>query len=188
MHSSTSESLLVRLKSEQSPEAWHRFVELYTPLIFYWARKTGLQSQDAADLVQEVLALVFQKIPDFTYDQSKSFRGWLRTVTLNKFRELGRKRKLNTFDATQSVLGRIADPVEAKSTWDVDYARILVARSMEMMRSDFAPETWDALKELMSTGRPPKDVADQFGISQWTLYSARSRLMARLRNELEGLI
>ncbi len=188
MHCSTSESLLARLKSEQSPDAWHRFVELYTPLIFYWARKTGLQSQDASDLVQEVLALVYQKIPDFNYDQSKSFRGWLRTVTLNKYRELGRKRKLNTFDATPSVWGKVIDPAEAESTWDLDYARILVARSMEMMRSDFAPQTWDALKELMSTGRPPKEVANEFGLSQWTLYSARSSLMARLRDELKGLL
>ncbi len=62
---STSESLLVRLRSERDTDAWARFVELYTPLIFYWARKTGLQSQDASDLVQEVLTQVYRKLPEF---------------------------------------------------------------------------------------------------------------------------
>ena len=185
---STSESLLVRLRSERDTDAWARFVELYTPLIFYWARKTGLQSQDASDLVQEVLTQVYRKLPEFNYDRSGTFRGWLRMVTLNKYRERRRRMSLNVVDATQSALGQIADPQMAESTWDVDYARILVARAMEMMKPDFAPETWVALKLMMTTGRPPKEIAAEQSISVWTLYSARNRLMSRLRSELEGLL
>jgi len=68
---STSESLLLRLKDSHDQQAWSRFVQLYTPMLFGWARGTGLQSQDAADLVQEVLTLVFRKLPAFSYDPSK---------------------------------------------------------------------------------------------------------------------
>ena len=74
----TSESLLIRLHDGSSVtrgDAWASFTKLYTPLIFYWARKTGLQSQDAADLVQEVMTIVFQKLGQFEYDAQKSFRG-----------------------------------------------------------------------------------------------------------------
>ena len=74
----------MRLKSPDNGLAWSRFVELYTPLIYFWARKCGLQSPDAADLVQDVLTLLVDKLPEFQYDRSGSFRGWLRTVTLNK--------------------------------------------------------------------------------------------------------
>ena len=185
---STSESLLVRLRSEQNEDAWARFVELYTPLIFYWARKTGLQPHDASDLVQEVLAQVYRKLPEFHYERSKTFRGWLRVVTLNKYREQRRRMTAPLANANQSAVGQLADPHAAESTWDVDYARILVARAMEMMRPDFAPETWQALKIMMTTGRAPKEIAAEQSISVWTLYSARNRLMTRLRNELEGLM
>ena len=90
----TSASLLLRLQaSSESGPAWNRFVDLYTPLIYYWARKNGLQSVDASDLVQEVLAVLVKKIADFQYDPRRSFRGWLRTITLNKLREQYRRKK-----------------------------------------------------------------------------------------------
>jgi hypothetical protein len=44
-------------------------------------RRLGLRSAEAADLVQDVFAVLVQKLPDFTYDRKRSFRAWLRTVT-----------------------------------------------------------------------------------------------------------
>jgi RNA polymerase sigma-70 factor (ECF subfamily) len=79
----TPASLLHRLRQPNAVDAWPRFVELYTPLLYYWAKRLGLQQQDAADLVQDVFVLLVQKLPEFAYDRHKSFRGWLRTVTLN---------------------------------------------------------------------------------------------------------
>lgn len=46
-------------------EAWTRFVQLRTPQLFYWARRTGLPPQDAGDRVQEVLTVLLQKVPEF---------------------------------------------------------------------------------------------------------------------------
>lgn len=186
----TSESLLLRLQ-EPSPDgpdelAWKQFVELYAPLIFYWARKNGRSQIDASDLVQEVLTLVFQKLPEFRYDPTRSFRGWLRTVTLNKFRELARRKKLN--NATSFEVSQLEIMDQAESTWDIDYARMLVAQTMEVMESDFAPATWQALQQVMSSGTSVEQAAAKVGISPWTLYSAKSRLMKRLRVRLEGLL
>ena len=83
----TPASLLERLRQPADPAAWSRFVELYTPLLYGWARRVGLPEQDAADLVQDVFVQLVRKLPDFTYDRHKTFRGWLRAVTLNKWRE-----------------------------------------------------------------------------------------------------
>jgi len=87
----TSSSLLERLRQPEATEAWQRFVHLYTPLLYYWARGTGLPEHDAADLVQDVLVVLVQKLPEFRYDAGQSFRGWLRTITLNKWRERCRR-------------------------------------------------------------------------------------------------
>jgi len=187
----TSESLLFRLQQDvESPneQAWQQFVSIYTPLIFFWARKTGLGQSDASDLVQEVLTQVFQKLPDFQYDSRRSFRGWLRTVTLNKYREVYRRKSSRLATARDSMLENLAPVALAESTWDIDYARLLVARSMESMKNDFAPETWRALKLVMGGEASVDDVAKQTGVSSWTIYSARARLMKRLRAELEGLL
>ncbi|MCA9200900.1 MAG: sigma-70 family RNA polymerase sigma factor, partial [Planctomycetales bacterium] len=69
---STSPSLLIRLQDSRDKLAWTQFVDLYTPLMFYWARKTGLNASDAADLVQDVLLQLVRKLPEFQYDRSKS--------------------------------------------------------------------------------------------------------------------
>src|SRR5687768_3792442 len=45
----TSLTLLERLRQPGDQEAWTRFVQLYTPLLYHWARRAGLQEQDAAD-------------------------------------------------------------------------------------------------------------------------------------------
>ncbi|QEG21918.1 RNA polymerase sigma factor [Mariniblastus fucicola] len=185
---STSESLLLRLRSGSDQRAWSTFVELYTPLIFYWARKTGLQTNDAADLVQDVLTLTFQKLPAFKYDAGKSFRGWLRTVTLNRYREKLRKKSIGATPATQSVLASIAQPGDAESTWDLNYQQALVSRAKELLRHEFQASTWQALQQYVFEGQPAAIAAKENGLSVWTVYAAKSRLMSRLRETLDGLL
>jgi hypothetical protein len=80
---STSISLLRRLRQPNQEAAWQRFVDLYAPLIFHWSKNQGLTPTDASDLVQDVLAIVVEKLPEFEYDPQRRFRGWLRTVTVN---------------------------------------------------------------------------------------------------------
>src|SRR5258707_1223697 len=90
MHT-TSPSLLDRLRDSAEQEAWNRFVKLYTPLLFFWARRLGLQDQDAADLVQDVFAVLVQKLPEFTYNRNQGFRRWLHTILNNKWRNQQRR-------------------------------------------------------------------------------------------------
>ena len=187
----TSESLLLRLQDfadRPDEQAWERFVTLYTPLIFYWARGIGLNQTDAADLVQDVLTRVFQKLPQLKYDSTKSLRGWLRTVTINRYRELRRRKSSKVQPASESMIESLAPVQQAESTWDIDYARLLVAQAMESMKNDFKVETWRALERVMKDAESVDAAAKATGVSPWTIYSAKSRLMKRLRDELEGLL
>ena len=183
---STSESLLVRLRRPGDQKAWAEFVELYAPLMFHWARKTGVQVQDARDIVQDVLAIAFQKLPEFRYDSSKSFRGWLRTITLNKHREYCRKAQ-KVVNANQSELLRMA-VVNAESTWDLNYQQALVDQALSLIQSEFQKPTWEAVREFSTTDRKASEIADQFGISVWTIYSGKARMLNRLREVLSGLM
>ena len=187
----TSESLLFRLQQVDGrldQTAWEEFVRLYTPLMFYWARKTGLNTADASDIVQDVITRVLEKLPGFSYDSSKSFRGWLRAITLNRYREIKRLRSSGMKFTTESILEELAPIEVAESTWDINYARLLVTQSMEQSKNDFAPSTWQALRLVLSKGKTVDQAAQETGASPWTIYSARSRLLARLRGDLEGLM
>lgn len=184
----TSTSLLKRLEKLEDKEAWDRFAALYTPLIYYWARRAGLSNHDSADLVQDVMAVLVRKLPEFRYDPKKSFRGWLRTVTLNKWREKARRKSLPTVESGQSGLANLAASDPSEEYWEQEYRQQLVSRAMQLLRSEFQPATWQACWQYLVEGRRVDDAAAEAGISPWTVYSAKSRLLRRLREELEGML
>lgn len=45
----TRHSLLFRLRDTTDREAWRQFVEVYSPVIYHYARRRGLQDADAAE-------------------------------------------------------------------------------------------------------------------------------------------
>jgi RNA polymerase sigma-70 factor (ECF subfamily) len=182
----TPASLLQRLRQPAEQAAWGRFVELFTPLIYYWARRLGLQHQDAADLVQDVFTVLVQKLPGFSYDEHRSFRSWLRTVTVNKWRDHCRRRALPR--ENNAALDNLADPDAADGFWETEYRRQVVGHALEVMQAEFQPTTWKACWELVVCDRPAAEVAVELGISENAVYIAKCRVLRRLRRELEGLI
>ena len=78
----TSPTLLGRLRQEPADQgAWAQFVERYGRRIYTWCRQGKLQEADAEDVTQMVLVRLAQRMRAFAYDPSRSFRGWLRTLT-----------------------------------------------------------------------------------------------------------
>jgi RNA polymerase sigma-70 factor (ECF subfamily) len=184
----TSVSLLERLRQPGDQRAWARFVKLYTPLLFYWAKRAGLQDQDAADLVQDVLVTLVEKLPGFSYERGKSFRGWLRTILLNKWRNRCRLRTAEPLDSEAVPPSAAAEPDVAELLAEAEYRERLVGRALELMQTDFQPNTWKAFWECQVNGRPGPEVAAELGISVGAVYVAKSRVLSRLREELEGLL
>ena len=187
MHT-TPVSLLQRLREPDQPEAWERFVDLYTPLLYYWTRRLGLQPQDAADLVQEVLTTLVQKLPQFTYNPRKSFRAWLRTVTLNRWHDLQRQRTEQPLPGNAPAFANLAVADQTDFLEEHEYRQHLIRRALQIMQADFQPTTWKACWEYVVQGRPAAEVAAAFGIRVSMVYTAKSRVLKRLRQELEGLL
>ncbi len=90
-------SLLSLLRQEPSDQAgWDQFVDRYGPHIYRWCRTWRLQDADAKDVTQTILVKLTQKLRAFTYDPSRSFRSWLKTVAHNTWKdfEIGRRHPL----------------------------------------------------------------------------------------------
>ena len=108
---STSINLLKRIREHKSDSAWQRFVDLYTPLIFYWARQKGLSTDDADLFVES------------------------------------------------------------------EYRSVIVNRALDLLKFEFMESTWQACW-----------LAEQLNMPINAVYLAKSRVLARLRQELEGLL
>jgi RNA polymerase sigma-70 factor (ECF subfamily) len=184
----TPASLLERLRQPADQPAWDRFVRLYTPLLFYWARRQGLQDSDAADLVQDVLTHLFRKLPEFTYEPGKSFRGWLRTVLVNQWHDRYQRRHRPEAAVSDAGLAEVAGPDPIAELDEAEYRQHLVSRALQLLQTDFEPATWKAFWEYFVLDRPAAEVARELATTTNVVYLARSRVLGRLRLELAGLL
>jgi RNA polymerase sigma-70 factor (ECF subfamily) len=186
MHT-TPLSLLERLRQPGEQNAWERFVELYTPLLYSWAHQVGLQDSDAADLVQDVFTTLIQKMPEFVYDPHRSFRSWLRTVTFNRWRDNHKQRGKRPLEGNERALAEAPSREDSDAFWEVEYREHLVGRALDLMRSEFQPTTWKACWEFVVAGKSAAQVAAELGISENAVFIAKYRVLRRLRVELDGL-
>jgi RNA polymerase sigma-70 factor (ECF subfamily) len=181
---STSLSLLQRLHRADDQDAWRRFVDLYTPLLLTCGRRLGLSADDAADLVQDVLVILVRQLPHFIHDGKHSFRAWLKTVVRNCYLNQRPRRPAVPLEAVPeaAVADGAADVIEQ------DYLHSVSKRALKLMQTDFEPTTWRACWETVVEGRTAAEVAAELGLSVGAVYVARSRVLARLRRELQGLM
>lgn len=185
---STSVNLLERLKQADTGTAWVRFVELYVPLIFYWARQHGLNAEDAADLVQDVLVTLVTKLPSFEYNPDMRFRGWLQTITLNRARDWERRRKLRPTTSQSSFMERLPQAESSDLFDESEYQAFLVQRARTLIMSEFEPVTWEACWRYVTDGSSAEEIARELGISANAVRIAKCRVLRRLRQELAGLL
>jgi len=192
--SATSASLLDRLKGDPQSSAWQRLVEIYEPLVRGWLRRQHLIESDADDLVQEVMAVVVRRLPEFEHNgRIGAFRTWLKTITTNCLRDhwrSGRRRPTATGDSDfQQLLAQLEDPTSSLSkTWDQDHDRHVTRQLLQMLRGDFEPTTWRAFQRTALDGVPAAQAAEELGITSNAVFIAKSRVLARLRQEAAGLI
>jgi RNA polymerase sigma-70 factor (ECF subfamily) len=177
---------LERLRQSAEQADWEHFVKLYSPLLYHWARRLGLDGTDAEDLVQDVFVQLVQHLPEFRYDPNQRFRGWLWTTTVNKWRE--RRRQPAAVSVDEQDLDALADPDGAAELDEEEYQKYLVGRALKIMEAQFQATTWKAFWECVPLGRPAVEVAAELGISENAVYLAKCRALRRLRQELRGLL
>lgn len=182
--------------------AWQRMVQLYGPLVYRWARRKGLYPQDAADTTQETLAAAFTQLLRYDADRpSSTFRGWLWTITRNKIADLARRNHGHTNarggSTNMAAIDQLSEmkPISEEPSNDScqvasdetnDHRRV-VMRAIALLRSQYESQTWQAFWRTVVDGCSPEDVAEELGVSRWAVYKARSRILSKLREELNGL-
>lgn len=165
---------------------------MYGPVIYGFARKRGLQDADAADLMQEVLRSVSGAIQKLEYDRKQgTFRGWLFTITRNKVLNFHAARKIrpNAAGDTQTAraLNEKPEPAEDSATWELEYQRRLAQIAMDRIRGEFQDNTWRAFVLTAVEGIAATEAAVQVKMSPGAIYVAKSRVLARLKTEIEAM-
>ena len=179
---------------EHDAAAGEKLTAVYSPLVYQWCRRGGLQTSDAADVVQEVFRSVATGLDGFRKERPEdTFRGWLWTITHNKIRDhfRGRAGRPDARGGTTAQLQFQQLPDEAPSDPDDTTGQRLhsklARRAVALMQTDFEETTWRAFWLTAVELQSPQSVAEQLDMSAAAVYMAKSRVLRRLRDELEGL-
>jgi RNA polymerase sigma factor (sigma-70 family) len=188
----TRPSLLVRIRDAADREAWRQFVDLYAPLVYRFARRRGLQDADAADLTQDVLQAVARGCGRLEYDPLRgSFRAWLFTVARNRLNTFLKQRERRRQRAGESVEALPEEPAaptaDEAALWEQEYQQRLFDWAADQVRGHFQDRTWQAFWQTAVEGQSPSAVAEALGMSVGAVYIARSRVLARLREQVQLL-
>jgi RNA polymerase sigma-70 factor (ECF subfamily) len=185
-------SLLERVRS-RDPQAWHRLVELYQPLVLAWCHRAGVTSIDAEDVAQEVFAAAASALDHFRRDRpGDTFCGWLRVISRNQILQLfrrskGRPRPEGGSDAWEN-LQEIADPLPGPAEEESEEMGQLYLRAVKRVRGEFADRTWQAFWLSTVEDRDTAVVAQELNMTPNNIRQARSRVLRRLREEVGDLI
>jgi RNA polymerase sigma factor (sigma-70 family) len=187
----THASLLVRLRDPRDRAAWERLVEVYRPAIVRLARRRGLQPTDAEDIAQQVLARLQRVIPDWDHHPERGrFRNWLQLVTTRCIINLVTRR---TDDRGRGgsefvdCLQAVPDEAAESELVELEWRRAQFQAAAKLVRREFAEATWQAFWMTTIEDTSPEVAAEQLGKSLGSVYAARSRVMRRLREQVEQL-
>jgi RNA polymerase sigma factor (sigma-70 family) len=189
----TRPSLLGRLGDARDHAAWSEFVAIYAPLVYGFVRKQGLQDADAADLTQDVLRAVSGAIGRLEYDPARgSFRGWLFTIVRNKLRNfLSRQpwegQGQGGTSAQMLLEAQASGEEEQAAAWEREYEERLFRWAADKVRDGFEDATWQAFWLTAVEGQNAKAVSARLGMSVGAVYIAKSRVLARLREQVRAL-
>lgn len=175
----------------RDPAGWSRLVMTFGPIIYRWARSSGLREADAQDIMQDVFATLARSIGQFERQQeSGSFRSWLATITRSRVRDFLRKeaRHMTAAGGTDALQRLQAVPDQIDETICEDTIASPLARCvLQLVKTEFESTTWDAFHMSTIEGKSPSTVADQLGISLASVYQARSRVLRKVRLHLSQL-
>ncbi|MEO1527830.1 MAG: sigma-70 family RNA polymerase sigma factor [Planctomycetota bacterium] len=175
----------------QTPGAWDRFIHIYSPLVYSWCRRSGLDGEGAQDVSSEVLNTVFSKLDQF---EPGRFRSWLRSIVRTKIVDYVREKGSHRvgvggdLNLEQLVMTPAPESLDEDEFQDAREISFIYIQAVDLIKDEFPHHYWEIFEAYVIREKSPVEIADRFGVSRDLVYQVKRRVLARLRQELDGLM
>jgi RNA polymerase sigma-70 factor (ECF subfamily) len=188
----TQWSLIVRLQDPRDQEAWMTFSENYHAAIMQSLLRKGLMQQDAEDIAQQVMMSVANTLSKRPHDPDRAkFRTWLerviRNAAINALRDSSKRVVAKGGTDSLVQLSSLPSQDDASELLAQEYQNQLVRIASKAIEGEFQPDTWQMFWRSTVLGQPIEQVANALGKQVGSVYASRSRVMRRLRMEIERI-
>lgn len=179
----TDAGLLARARDVRDQSAWRELVRRYDSVVLRYCRRAGKGAAEVEDLAQRVWLRLVRTLPEFAYDPSRSFRGWLRTLSRNAatdhFRSLGRSPTIERLGDREPIAPREPTTLGPRRRPSLEEA----ASIEEAVRRRVEPASWEIYRRCAIEGERVSDVARDLGQQYGAAYMACKRVRLKLREE-----
>ena len=188
----TRASLLLSL-GQHSEDAWAEFLVIYEQAVHRFCRSKGLQEADCQDVLQDVLTAVVKKVPVWDHDSEKGkFRGWLftvaRNVAVDVINNKARKAVASGDTGVARMLAEYPDSQNSdKQSFVIEYRRALFDWAARQVKSEVKEVTWQSFQKTAIEGVKAEEVALQLNVPVGSVYTAKCRVVARIRNKIAAV-
>ncbi len=188
----TRHSLIMRLAESDGQTAWLEFSKLYEQAIYRFARSRALQPADAEEVVQEVLMAVHRVAPSWNNTgRTGGFRTWLVTTMHRLCLATLRKRQRALGNDNGSIesgsLENVAAKLDSDSDDERDWRDWAFCWAAGEVQQEILPQTWRAFWLTSVVNEPADEVAKQLNMSIGSVYAAKCRTIARIRERISTL-
>ena len=193
---STRKSLIIEL-GKRSDSAWTEFLRIYEDAIIGYCVRRGLQQADALDVAQAVYSAIQDRMPSWDCDSSRgSFRAWIfrvaRNISVDLVKHRARNIAVGTDTLGQQQLPEVADhrgtpknEDEESTIFQLEMRRSLFEWACRQVKQEVQAVTWQAFQLSAIEGKKANEVASLLSIPVGSVYTAKCRVMARIRNAIE---
>ncbi len=188
----TRATLIQRVQNQQDEQSWEEFVRVYRRYIYAIIRSMNISEHDTEDILQQVLINIWNNLPKMDYEKINRFRSWLSTVTKNCVTDFIRKRTRearrlekagqdNTLTYLKSIRLPEIDAI-AEREWEIHLTNL----ALENIEPLFSGKAVDAFR-LTLEGKEVKEIADELGLKENSVYRLKNRVKERLIQEIQQL-
>ena len=178
-----SDQELVQACLRGDEQAWGALIRRYQNIMYFFARRYGANSADAADVFQLVCAELFVSLPRLRNQQN--LRSWIMTVSAHQAYHWKRsflKRARREAGETEGAFDTLTTPPSTE---------LELRQRDDAMRSAIAqlPPRCQVLVRLLFYEDPPlpyEVVAKRLGLATGSIGLTRSRCLKKLQRILDG--
>jgi len=182
-----SDAELVRDCRGGVESAWNELVDRYQRLIFAIPRRSGLDEEQAADIFQDVLLTLFEKLDDI--EQPERIRSWIVTTAKFKTWAVVRGRKHMRSPATEEEMELEMASLKDKAPLADDH--LIELEEQHLIRTALA-KLEERCRQILSmiylrdSAATYVEVAAAIGVGETSISPMRSRCLKKLEKILSS--